>query len=287
MEFCPCDCLKIICESINDSDFINLILCSKYLYSLRKYNLKTIMTGKYKLSKIEHVKNMYVFTNIFYDFLKLDTSQIPNTIKEITFCDNFNETINELYDFKNLTKINIGMYYYNDELFCDMPNTITTKKELAMTIITNRVFGNMFNIDTRNLDNNINNKWFLNNFKRMYDSNYKKYKNMKVTVSEIRTVFDLRNFDFNFIHDINRCINKSNFREIYYFKRSMLELSKDNTEYFEFLEFHIDKILDYLIKLKNTICENHEKIRIDFFVEVKGDKVEMFKLQDVKQLLSK
>ncbi len=283
MELCPCDCLKIICDSINDRDFINLLLSSKYLYSLQKYNLKIMMMEQHKLSKIENVKCMYVFTNIFYDFIKLDCILIPDKIREITFRDNFNETFNELYNFKHLTKINIGMYYYNDQLFCEMPNMIINKNELAMTVITNRVFANLFNIDINLLRNNFNNKWFLNNFKRMYDSNYGKYEKMRAMVKNIKNVYDLCHFDVNYIYIINLCINKSNEYELYYFRKSMLELLEDSTGYFEFMEFHIEKILDYLIKLKNTICENHVKNRIEFSEPIVDEG--MFKLQDVKQYL--
>ncbi len=253
MELLPCDCLKLICNFIRDKDFIHLILSSKYLYSLIKYNLK-IMTEQHKLSKMNNVKDIYVFTHILYDLTNFDHTKIPHTIIEITFCDEFNEKFNELCNFKNLNKINIGMHYSNKQLLNNFSDTIN-KKEIAKTMISNRVFMSLFN--------NVNNKldWFAINFKHMYDSAYNNYNELKTKIENAKIPAHL---DFILVSTVNTYINKENKYEFHYYRKNIKQIIDGFDDYVEFLKFHIDMILKNLTKLKNTMCEKHENIRNEF-----------------------
>ncbi len=267
MELMPCDCLRIICSFIKDRDYINFISTSKYFHSLIKYNLK-IMTGQHKLSKISNVKDTYVFTNILYDFICFYPERIPHTITEITFCDKFNEesyvTNNELYKFKHIRKINVGMYYCKcNFMYGDILDTIN-KKEFAMTIITNRVFGDNF-MRPRQYDEIIA-SCYLKKFKRMYTQVFCRYQSLQMTIEFDNGIYLL---GFDLINSINRCINKMDENEYCYYKKDTLGISNDYDNYKEFLVFHINLILEYLVKLKNMVCEKHEKIRIEFLEDYK------------------
>jgi hypothetical protein len=277
MELLPCDCLRIICYDIDDKDFINLISSSKHLYSHRIYKLK-ILINKYNLSEILCFNNIFVFSNIVYDLINFEPSIIPQTVIEITFLYDCNEKVNELCNFKHLTKINVGMYFCNHELFSDNISHMIDKKELAMTLITNRVFASLFNCGTNQLYNN-NTKWFILNFKRMYDSNYVKYKDLKNVLENFKTINQL---NFSFVNTINSCINKSNYKELRYYKKNYVEIVNDIDEYMAFLVFHVDKILKYLIQFKKSLCEKHEKINCDFSESVAYN---LFELRDVKKML--
>ncbi len=275
MELLPCDCLQIICYYIKDKDFVNFISISKYFRSLIKYNLK-IMTNQHKLSKITEVKDIYVFTNILYDLVNFDITIIPNTIAEITFCDEFNEPFDELCNFKHLTKINVGMYYCKS--LCDNIVNLTNEKELVMTIITNKVLASLFRYDTQSLYNKLNNGTIFC-FKQIYDSSYNNYVRLQTAI-KINVTYQV---DFMLHSSINNNINPTNEHELRYFKNSALEISDDYENFMEFLAFHIDKMLEYLMKLKFIICEKNEKIRYEFVAS--GDK-QLFKLQNVNQKLS-
>ncbi len=271
MELLPCDCLKIICEFIKDKDFINFVSSSKYFHFLIKYNLK-IMTEQYKISKISDVKNVYVFINILYDLANFYVIRIPDTITEITFCDGFDGKLDELCNFKHLTKINIGMYYWNKISYDILPNIIN-KKEIAMTRITNNVFAKLFNFDTTQYYVKFDNL-FLDSFKQVYNMNYNRYKKEQIEIGDIIYTWDL---DFNIVQLINKSINKSNDYEFCYYKKTINDIENDFDNYMEFWKFHINKIMDYLIKLKNIICDKHEKI-INEFLEntnhVKNENIE-------------
>ncbi len=271
MELLPCDCLKIICEFIKDKDFINFISSSKYFRSLIKYNLK-IMTEQYKISKIADVKNVYVFVNILYDLANFYVIRIPDTITEITFCDGFDGKLDELCNFKHLTKINIGMYYWNKISYDILPNIIN-KKEIAMTRITNNVFAKLFNFDTTQYYVKFDNL-FLDSFKQVYNMNYDRYKKEQ---TEIGTIIDTWDLDFNIVQLINKSINKPNNYEFCYYKKTINDMENDFDNYMELWKFHINKIMDYLIKLKNIICDKHEKIRNEFLEDtncIKNENIE-------------
>ncbi len=273
MELLPCDCLGVIYSFIRDKDYINFTSTSKYFHSLIKYNLK-IMTNQHKLSKLTWAKHFYFFTNILYDFILMNSAQIPSTITEITFFDEFHANFDELREFKHLKKIHIGMFYW-DLSYNNFPN-ILNKQELVMTIITNKVFACLFSTYPLQLYVNIKNNWFLNKFKQMFQLNYDMYKRFQTVIKHTNDIYQL---DFNLMNSINRCINTMDENEIYYFKKDVLEISNDYPNYLKFLVFHIDLILEYLTKLKIMVCERNEKIRIEFYGE--GDK-----LQDIKRYLS-
>ncbi len=263
MERLPRDCLTIICNLINDKDYVNFTSISKYFRSLIKHNVK-IMTNQHKLSKIIKVKNIFVFTNILYDYKNFDVTKIPHTITEITFCDEFNETFDKLCKFKYLTKINIGMYYHKS--LCDNMHNITNIKEIAIIIITNSVFANLFHCNPRYLYANINSGDFLNRFKTTYDIIYNRYITLQTRIKN-NLAYQI---DFVLLRSINMNIDVTNEYELCYFKNNILEISEDYENYMSFLTFHIDKVLEYLTKLKFTVCENHEKIRRKFVAS--GDK---------------
>ncbi len=273
MELLPHDCLQVICSFIRDREFINFASTSKYFNSLIKNNLK-IMTNQHKLSKITNVKDIYIFTNILYDLVNFDFTQIPHIITEITFCDEFNETFDELANLKYLKKINIGMYY--GKSLCNNINNLTNQKELVMTIITNKVLKKLFNCDTTGLYVNLDDIYFLTSFRTIYSYSYNNYMALQ---EEIKTnnVYQL---DFITLMKINIIINTTNEHELRYFKNNFAEVSDDYENYMEFLTFHASKMLEYLVKLKFLICEKHENIRYDFVAS--GDK-QLFKLQDVNR----
>ncbi len=257
MELLPCDCLKTICNFIKDKDYINFVSSSKYFHSLIKYNLK-IIKEQYKLSKIIEVKDIYVFTNILYDFMIFEPTQIPHTITEITFRHNFDQPIDELCEYQYLTKINIGMYYSDSKLLYDNFSGKINKKELVMTIITNRVFASLFNLDTRNLCNLLNaNNCFLRKFKEIYSEYHDRYTGFQYYIKKVEDIWGLND---SWMIPINRCINIENEYELCYFKRDPLELINkgDFIDYLNFLKWHIDKILEYFVKLKNIMCDKYE-----------------------------
>src|SRR4051812_48646288 len=115
METINIDILRLICSLINDKEFINLISSCTQLYNLRFCNLKHLI-NQYTLSNIGHVFNNYMFTDIFYDYLEWNPNLIPQTIEKITFIDEFNENISELFTFKYIKHINLGIFYTNDNL---------------------------------------------------------------------------------------------------------------------------------------------------------------------------
>ncbi len=260
MEQLPCDCLRTIFNFIKDKDYINATSISKYFRHVIKYNLK-IMTEQYKLSKLTWAKHFYVFTNILYDYILINPHQIPNTIIEITFFDEFNTIFDKLYEFKHLKKINVGMFYCDTLTYKNFLN-ISNKQELVMTIITNKVFANLFNTYSQQLYYNIKTNWFSNNFKLKFDANYEWYERLQAIIKHTRDAYEL---DFTLINSINRSINKFDENEFYYYKGNVVLISNDYDNYVNFLKFHIDKILGYLIKLKSVVCEKNERIRIEFY----------------------
>jgi hypothetical protein len=106
METINIDILRLISSLITDKEFINLICSYTHLYKLRICNLK-YLTNQYKLSNIKHVSNNYMFSDIYYDFLEWNPTIIPPTIEKITFIDEFNENISEVFNFKNIKQNNI------------------------------------------------------------------------------------------------------------------------------------------------------------------------------------
>ncbi len=262
MDILPCDCLRIIFSFIKDKDFINFISTSKYFNFLIKYNLK-IMTDQHKLSKIENVKNIYVFTNILYDFICFYPKRIPHTITEMMFHDNFYEenkvTNDELSKFKHIRKINFGMYYCKCNFIYDNILDETNKKELVMTLITNKVFSCYFSRG-REYDVLVN-FWNIEGFKTTYTRVLCKYKALQTISKNTNSICKL---SLNLTDSINGCINKRDENEFRYFKNNIVEISNDYDNYLNFLIFHIDKMLEYMIKFKNIVCEKYETIRIEF-----------------------
>ncbi len=251
MELLLYDCLGIICNFIKDKDFINFISTSKYFNSLIKYNLK-IMTEQHKLSKIIRVKSIYIFTNILCENLNPKYASIPHTITEITFNDKFNGTLDGLCNFKYLTKINIGMHYCKKIFYDNFADTLN-KKELAMTIISNKVFANMFNFDIKQLQIYINMYGIRvsDDLKQNCDLCFKLYKNAQMQlVSITKNTINKSMVLLNIINKINKSIDMSNNYESCYHK---IFISAVPYDYIKFLEFHIDKILNYLIKIENII----------------------------------
>ncbi len=262
MDQLPCDCLRIIFNFVKDKDYINVTSTLKYFHSLIKYNLK-IMTNQHSLSKINKVKDIYVFTNILYDFMCFYPQHIPQTIIKLTFCDNFLDdncvTSEQIYKFKHLRKINIGMYYCNCKFIHDNILDVVNKKELTMTLITNRVFRDIFPRSTSH--DKIIDDCFLRKFKRRYIENFDKYQSSQLLIENPNGIYQLT---YGLIDSINRCINKENENEMCYSKKDIVGIANDYDNYYKFLVFHINKILEYLLKLKSMVCEKYEDIRLEF-----------------------
>lgn len=246
MELLPSDCLKIIFNDVDDKDFINVLMLSKFMLSWRNYNLK-VLDGCYRMSKIMKVINVFTFTNILYDFEHFDIKILPKTIRKITFDDNFNDRFDELFMFK-IQDVSVGMFYDND---CyEMDN-------VAMTCITNRVFSSLFNCSVDKLKANIKNgdRWFLLNFKRMWTSAYKKYCDMDKMRDE-----EMNYLKIELKRILNDCINEKNYHECNFYMFGLQVVNSDMI----FLNFHIEKIMIYLDKLKKIVCDKYDKIRCEF-----------------------
>ncbi len=251
MEQLPCDCLRTIFNFIKDKDYINVISTSKYFRSLTKYNLK-IMTDQYKLGKIIKVKNIFVFTNILYDYKNFDVTKIPHTITEITFCDEFNESFDKLCKFEHLTKINVGMYYYKSPSYDKFPDKIN-KHEILITIICNRVLSKLFSFNEKLYDN-LNNSLLLIGFEYLYNSNYTLYEKTQIQIKNNCEIINC-----TIIFGISSSINVLNDYEVSYLKKNM-DMIYEYGNYINFVGEHVDKILEYLVKLKKTICDKHGNI---------------------------
>ncbi len=139
MENINTDILRLICSLINDKEFINLISSCTQLYNLRFCNLKHLI-NQYTLSNIGHVFNNYMFTDIFYDYLEWNPNLIPQTIEKITFIDEFNENIGELFTFKYIKHINLGIFYTNDNLLENNIDNFINRDDLIASIICNKIF---------------------------------------------------------------------------------------------------------------------------------------------------
>lgn len=267
MELLPSDCLKIIFNDVDDRDFINVLMVSKFMSSWRNYNLK-VLNGCYRMSKIMKVINVFTFTNILYDFEHFEIKILPKTIKKITFDDNFNDRFDELFMFK-IQDVSVGMFYDNDCYGMD---------NVVMTCITNRVFSNLFNCSMDKLKANIKNgdRWFLLNFKRMWTSAYKKYSNMH---NMINASYFYGYMKMDVIGNINCCINRANNYECKFYKPD----DRVVESYMPFLNFHIKKIMIYLDKLKKIVCDKYDKVRCEF-MDVSIKEMGMFKLYDVRAI---
>ncbi len=139
METINIDILRLICSLISDKEFINLISSCKQLYNLRFCNLKHL-TNQYTLSNIKDIYNNYIFTNIFYDYLEWKPNLIPQRIIKIRFIDEFNENIGELFNFKYIKHIKLGIFYTNGDLLNNNIDNFAKKNSLIASIICNKIF---------------------------------------------------------------------------------------------------------------------------------------------------
>lgn len=264
MELLPSDCLKIICKDISDKYFINLLITSKFMSSWRTHNLK-VLDGCYKMSKIMNVINVFTFTNILYDYEYFDVGIIPKTIKKITFDDICDDKFDELFVFE-IEDVNVGMFYENN---------CYGRDDMTMTIITNKVFSNLFNCSVNKLRANIKNgdMWFLLNFKRMWTSAYCKYYDYRVIWSSVyKEYYDFRIMDM--IKKINSCINKANDYEYKFYRPN------NTVPNVEFLNFHIEKIMIYLDKIKKMVCDKYDKVKCEF-MGMTMKEMNMFNMHDI------
>ena len=131
----PNDIFCLVCKFIdNNASFVNFTTTCKYFV---RFMQARPLTDTYLLSKILPACHNYVFTKIIYDLNKLSIGSIPKLVKSITFNDDFNDDITELYSLPKLEFIGIGTNFANMESIKFVPATIINKKDLILTTIAN------------------------------------------------------------------------------------------------------------------------------------------------------
>ena len=156
MQNLPNELINGIFADLTDIDFIYYMATDKYFNNLDKSNLK-VFTGKYKLSKI--IDKHYIFTNIIYDLPVWDLNHIPKNIISIEFMDQFNEDIGELFKFKNIKSIKLGMFYTNPTLM-ESDLEAVNETDLTRQFILNKIFAFRMEKDIAKLHSITSNKDF-------------------------------------------------------------------------------------------------------------------------------
>ena len=253
METLPIDVLKLISVNINDRDFINLIMTTHNAYNLK--NIK-YLTNQYKLSSIINSHNNYIFTNIFYDFLEWNPNMITRSIEKITFIDEFNENFSELFNFKNIKYINIGIFYINESLL-DNGINIVNKNELIMTFITNKLFNQELKEDIDKLKDITSNGKFpiLYNKASSYAIFRKQLKKCSVDTSIGITQINKRWTD-----KFNNHIRLSNKYEFPFYFNDNESLTHKHLDFYNFL---VQKMLTNIKILQNKIFEKYNCKNLD------------------------
>ena len=268
MEILIVDILRVISTNISDNDFIHLVSTSEKLYNLRTSDLK-VLTKQYDISKIISISKIYNFSDILYDLLEWRPDIIPSKIQKVTFIDEFNQNPSELFGFRHIKCINIGIFYTNDQLLKNnIPDTIN-KNELIATFITNKVFTCRSSVDIARLtETNLNKKFpmFLNEL-----SIHKimcRY-SQKIMIQRFNESYLYSDHIQNIVSRINLHIDTTNqYESSLYFDN----FGNVTITYFNFLMFYAKKMMENISKLEIKLLEKYKCKTLEEFFELLRDK---------------
>lgn len=134
LDILPIELIILIVEFISDYDFFNLIKTCKYLL---EFSNSKKLTNAYQLSKIEHVKDIFKFSNIIYDYETFDILKIPIKINKIILCYGYCDKINNINLLPNLREIQINSFFSDSEFIMNIPDTIINKYNIIILTLIN------------------------------------------------------------------------------------------------------------------------------------------------------
>lgn len=145
--------MLVMCKICNyldrDIDYINLTMCCKKFYT--KSDKYRSLRKSYKSSVIAKSIYRYDFRDIIYDYPIFSIDLVPVTIEKITFLDNFNDDISELFNLSNLNFVLVGPSFTNFDSIVDISYRITNRRKILLQIIANCYATKYYHQDISNI----------------------------------------------------------------------------------------------------------------------------------------
>lgn len=189
----------------HDHDYFSFISTCKQFQKLSK---KRPLKNEYDVSVILKLNHKYIFSNMFYNFNTYETRRlrrdfvclqniIPSTLTEISFGDKFHETIDQFFFLPKLRKINLGIFYHNEDALQNIPEYLN-KDDIITTIISNIICLKKYSGDIKKLYK-IDNRSFPSIFRERSTNSSILWRIDNITLN-------LQKENFDCIYDINKFI---------------------------------------------------------------------------------
>ncbi|AEQ60249.1 hypothetical protein [Acanthamoeba polyphaga mimivirus] len=132
----PLEILVNISSFLTDKEFILLTQVDRFFYGLKKINK---LKNAYDFKVICKIIDEYLFSHLIVDSTDLIDILSKRNINTITLSDNFNSDIKMFYSLPNLNKIHVNLNYTDVDSITSIPDKIINKKEIILTVISNKI----------------------------------------------------------------------------------------------------------------------------------------------------
>lgn len=238
----PLEILANISSYLTDKEFISLISVNRFFYDLKKINK---LKNPYDFKAIRTIIDEYLFSHLVVDSIESIDVLSKYNINTITLSHNFNSDIKMFYLLPNLNKIHVNLNYTDVDSITSIPNKIINKKEIILTVISNKI-----SFDT-----------YSKNLERLKEKNFLKHPYPQIYNWE--SIYKIKNKIFrNVFNALDKNFDSFTYKESYELVKLILLFidSKYNnvTEFFtKFETLHKYQVLEFRPELKNCITKKN------------------------------